>query len=120
MSINTVVRDGMANGFKQLFRVQGKTITYTDEEGTSATLYADSKPGERVDGDVLGMPSETSTRTFSIPRQTGFPPTNGVHMNHLIVLNGVRYLVRQAPDDADGLLAVHDVLAVRDQAVTGL
>jgi len=116
MSVNTVVRDQTANAFKLLFRALGKSITYIDETGAEATLYADSKPGARVNGEVIGMETEFSSRTFEIPRQTGFPPTNGVHVDHQIVCNGVRYLVRQAQDDSDELLAVHEIIGVRDQA----
>lgn len=116
MSFNTVLRDGVANGFKQFYRAMGKTISYTHRTDSAVTLYADSRPGDVITGDVLGADTRQTKRTFFIPRQTNFPPTNGIQIGDAIVENSVRYLVERATDDGDNLTPQFEVVTVRDQA----
>lgn len=100
MSLETNIRDLYAAAHKEMcqFLRGSGVITYSHRGGGAVTLTANFGPDSKQLAEELGCDVEDTAKTFYIPRQTNFPPTNGVSISDEIVWNSktwdvVRYTV---------------------------
>lgn len=91
MSLETIVRDRVSRALVYLYKRLGKTVSFTNRDDAPVTLYADYKPESTSLHETLKMNAEETERTFYIPRQTGFPPTDGINIGGVIAIGTKEY-----------------------------
>ena len=117
MSLTTDIRDTAARAELEICKMRGVQATYTPfvTGGTPVVVWARPLPGESTDeGDVASITTEQSVRRFRIPRQTGFPPSNGVRTKGTLTYDGVLY--RIAGFSVDSVGARYTFGCIRDHA----
>lgn len=121
MSVLNILRNAGATALLQTLRSLNSTGAYSNREGAGVTVYLDPGDGE-VKGltDTLGLSTEETECAFTVPYQTGFPPTGGINVGDTITFRSRVYEVRMArgkgPIGDDGAYTAYVISAVRVQA----
>ena len=114
MSIETSMRDQLARAKICVYRVLGSTVLYSNRGQTAVMLYADQGAETKNIAPALTADAEVSERDFFVPRQTAFPPANGVAIGDEVTWNGVIYTIDRMTQDAIG--SEHTLTCIRRQA----
>ncbi len=114
MNFRADLRRGTARITLEILRVLGTTATYSGADRT-VTIYCDPGAEQRTYSEVLGAMTDTTSRTFTIPRQTDFPPSNGVAVADEIDFEDNVYTVDEWLDVSAGVGALFEIKATRVQ-----
>jgi hypothetical protein len=115
MGFRADLRDGLAQASLDILRELGTTCTYSGSD-RSVEIYCDPGAEQRTYSEVLGAMTDTTTRTFSIPMQTDFPPENGVAIADRIEFEDFFYVVDEWSDASGGIGALYEIKGTRTQA----
>jgi hypothetical protein len=118
MSVDTTIRNAFALGLLRLYRARRKTIVFENADDGEVTLYADYKNESTELAEVLGFEAEKTARKFFVPRQTNFPPADGVRPGALITVESKDYKVEKI-DEAGDESPQFEIICSRNIAVTG-
>lgn len=126
MSAANSVRNGFAKGALAVVKAAGhrSNIKYTPRGQSEVTLSAEPGQENRELAAVLGeVDEERTARTFTIPKQTNFPHSQGIAIDEQIVYPASEttyvYLIKRWKahgEGTDGIGAVYEVEAVRTKA----
>lgn len=117
MSLSTDLRDTAANAELEVCKMRGAQGTYTPlpTGATAVAVWMRPLPGESTDeGDLSGIGTESTVKRFRVPRQTSFPPSDGVRTRGTLTYGGVLY--RIAAFSVDSLGARYTFDCVREHA----
>ena len=115
MSFSTDLRDACATAAYQILTVLGESVTYSHRGAATINLKAAvGDLAKEMAGD-LGMDVEDTEAVFTIPKQTSFPPTNGISIGDEIVWNSITWDVEDFKSDSPG--AIFGLKCSRKQAV---
>jgi len=81
MSTRTDLRDSTAQVALDLLKAFGEQAYLSDHGGASVTLWIDPGDENKGESDMLSVEAEGAERTFFIPKQTSFPPPNGLQVH---------------------------------------
>lgn len=101
MSVSTLVRDEISVALVVLYQDEGKTIVFENDDDGEVTLYADYKNESTELAYILNFEGEKTGREFFVPRQTNFPPDEGVRIGALITVESKDYCVEKIEDAGD-------------------
>jgi len=118
MSVRDEFQSVAANAAKEILELLGDTVSYTNRNASAVTLSA--HPGaESTDLSFeMGHDAETIARPFLIPKQTNFPPANGVNIGDGITFDNKTYRVELWRDISGGYGALFRLECVRTRTAT--
>lgn len=102
MSFRSDVRDATAAVSLDLLKELGVQIVYSHRGAAGVTLWAAPDDESKTGGEMLDVDAELTSRVFFIPKQTNFPPTNGVSTEDTVTFESVLYHVRSIERDTVG------------------
>jgi hypothetical protein len=107
MSFRTDLRDLMAASAKAAQDVLGDTVSYTNRAASAVTgLTAHPGPESRELAEAMGLRIEQTAREFEIPRQTSFPPSDGINIGDKVTFDSKDYRVERWEDISEGYEAL--------------
>lgn len=114
MSLQSDLREAYSLIHYDIAKDNGETLTYSNRSTTGVVLYAIPGPEQRRLDSSGDADIEVTSRSFSIARQTDFPPINDLAIDDEITYGGKIYFVVDWKSDPVG--AVYDVDTERRQA----
>lgn len=116
MSVRDDIRDGAAKAAFDICRDLGVQATYTPlaTGGSAVNVYCMPDDESTTEGNALEITTEQTAKRFFVPKQTGFPPTNGVRTKAKFEAESVTYFVESM--DMDALRAGYVLTCTRDHA----
>jgi len=117
MSARTDFRDQFAAVAKIAQDVLGDTISYTNRGGSAATgITAHPGPESRELAEMMGLRAEMTAREFEVPRQTSFPPSDGINIGDGVTFDSKVYRVERWEDISGGYEALFKLQCSRTVA----
>jgi hypothetical protein len=117
VGVETYIRDQAARAQLYVFKSGlGQQGTYRNRSGSNVTVWCDAEAETKTLVEQNGVEIELSTRVVHVPRQTNFPPTDGVAINDEFTLNSIKYYIDDFEKDA--LEATWKLTVQRQQART--
>lgn len=116
MSFSTDLRDACADAAKQILTTLGETVTYSHRGAATVSVKCAVGDLAKSIAVEMGIDVENTEAVFTIPKQTSFPPTNGISVGDEIVFNSITYDVVDFKNDSPG--AIFSLQCERKQART--
>ena len=107
MSFRTELQTDAAELVVDVLGDLGETIVYRNKEASTVNVVGSPLDSAFGLAEVLDIEVEENQRVFLVPKQTGFPPTNGINYGDTLTFDSVNYQVESyAVDDVGALYAI--------------
>ena len=97
----TELQAGAAGAFLEVAKQLGAALTVTLRSGTTISVYG-LPQDSRVTGSLIpGVSTDERTYVFTVPKQTGFPPTSdNWHIGATVTYNSLVWPVESVDSDS--------------------
>lgn len=120
MSFRDDLQTGTAQISLDIIKAVGSMATYSNRGGAGVTVYVHPEAEEQdLDSTLPGIISNKTKRTFLIPKQISFPPSNGIDIDDKIIFPTSAtfdYQVETWEDISGGIGSLFQVNCSRTQA----